>query len=81
MIFIMLILTATSGCMTYTNLNTKQVDTFKEEIKTAYKGLKKISIKYSEPSLYFEYFIGISKVIQNLFRTKSLCFRQCYKYL
>lgn len=40
----MLILTITTGCMTYTNLNAKQVNTFKKEIKAAYKGVKKIEI-------------------------------------
>jgi hypothetical protein len=51
----MLFFTLITGCMVYNNLNTKQINTFKKELKAAHKGIKKLEIKYSVPSLYFIY--------------------------
>ena len=52
---VMLFFTLITGCMAYSNRNTKQINTFKKELEAAHKGIKKLEIKYSVPSLYFTY--------------------------
>lgn len=71
MVFLMLI----TGCMTYHNLNTKQVNTFKKELKADYKGIRKLEIKYSVPSLYFVYTLKTAtedEMFDIFYKTKEL---------
>jgi len=41
--------------MVYHNLNTEQTNKFKKEIRTNYKRIKNLEIKYSIPSICFNY--------------------------
>ena len=79
---VMLFFSATAGCMVYHNLNTKQIDTFKEELKAAHIGMKRLDIKYSVPSLYFDY--SFKKANENemfdvFYKTKDLILNEDFQ--
>lgn len=79
---VMLFFTLVTGCMTYRNLNTKQVNTFEKEIKAAHKEIKKLEIKYSAPSLYFIYFFkktSEDEMFDVFYKTKELILNEDFQ--
>lgn len=71
----LLIFTLFIGCTTYLNLNLKQVNTFKKELMTSHKNIKKLKVRYSTPSLTFDYTLENSneeEVFDIFHKTKEL---------
>lgn len=68
--------------MVYNNLNTKQINTFKDEIKASHKEIKKLEIKYSVPSLYFNYTFkktNEDEMFNTFYKTKELIQNEAFQ--